>query len=220
VYVTIGSRPGPGSNGYANAIVALDPKMLTVKGWFTPPDTELVTPPVVFEIGERGIVAAAARDGSTFLLDTSSLGGSTHDVALGRASAARVGATSFVPGGIATWEDSAGTRWLLVPTATALSAMKVTSRGGVPALEAGWTSRAIQAPLVPLVVNGVVFVASSGGPAVLHALGGATGRELWNSGNTIASVMHAPAIWAGIGQIHVATYDDTVYAFGFAMERD
>jgi hypothetical protein len=55
---------------------------------------------------------------------------------------------------------------------------------------------------------------------VLYALDGATGRELWNSGNTITSVMHARSLWPGIGQIHVATHDNAAYAFGFAMERD
>jgi hypothetical protein len=46
-----------------------------------------------------------------------------------------------------------------------------------------------------------------------------TGRELWNSGTTIASFAHGPTLWSGIGQIHVATFDNTVYAFGFPLER-
>ena len=40
-----------------------------------------------------------------------------------------------------------------------------------------------------------------------------------SSGNTVTSFMHRPALWAGIGQVHIATYDNTVYAFGFAIER-
>jgi hypothetical protein len=54
---------------------------------------------------------------------------------------------------------------------------------------------------------------------VLYALDAATGRELWTSGNTITSFAHRSALWPGIGQIHVATYDNTVYAFGFPLER-
>jgi outer membrane protein assembly factor BamB len=56
-------------------------------------------------------------------------------------------------------------------------------------------------------------------PAVLYALDAATGRELWTSRNAITSFAHGAALWPGIGQVHVATYDNTVYAFGFPLER-
>jgi hypothetical protein len=46
-----------------------------------------------------------------------------------------------------------------------------------------------------------------------------TGRELWSSGSTITSFVHGPAVWPGIGQIHVAAYDNAIYAFGFPIER-
>ena len=78
----------------------------------------------------------------------------------------------------------------------------------------------IEMPLPPIVVNGVAFVMSSEGPSVLYALDAANGRELWTSGRTITSPALRPALWAGIGQVHVATRDNIVYAFGFAMERD
>ena len=97
-------------------------------------------------------------------------------------------------------------------------------------------SREIPAPLTPIVVNGVAFVVSSGeylppigtrvsaadrarsAPAVLYALDAATGRELWTSG-AITSFTRGTALWPGIGQVHVATYDNAVYAFGFPLER-
>jgi outer membrane protein assembly factor BamB len=237
LYVAIGPRSGAGSSGFANAVVALDPREFTVKDWFTQPSVDFVTSPVVFKAGERDIVAAAMRDGSIVLLDAVSLGGPTHAAPLYR-SAAAADRSSFVPGGLATWEASGGTRWLLVPTATKVVAMKVTSAGGVPSLAAGWTSRDMRAPLTPIVVNGVAFVVSSGEyvppsgvrltaadrarqsePAVLYALDAATGRELWTSRNAITSFAHGAALWPGIGQVHVATYDNTVYAFGFPLER-
>jgi outer membrane protein assembly factor BamB len=237
LYVAIGPRSVKGNGGYANAIVALDPKELTVKDWYTQPAAEFVTTPVVFRAVERDIVAAATRDGSIVLLDAASLGGADHRTVLYR-SAAMTDRGSFVPGGLATWEDSAGTRWLLMPTATKVVAMRVTSAGGTLSLESGWMSRDMRAPLTPIVVNGVAFVVSSGEylppigarvgatdrarqsvPAVLYALDAATGRELWTSGNTITSFAHRSALWPGIGQIHVATYDNTVYAFGFPLER-
>jgi outer membrane protein assembly factor BamB len=56
-------------------------------------------------------------------------------------------------------------------------------------------------------------------PAVLYALDGTSGKELWNSGKSITSFAHSGGLWASDGQIYVPTYDSTVYAFGFAMER-
>jgi outer membrane protein assembly factor BamB len=236
LYVAIGPRSTAGG-GFANAVVALDAKELTVRDWFTRPDAEFVTTPVVFKAGERDLVAAAMRDGSMVLLDAASLGGPTHAAPLYR-SAAAADRSNFVPDGLATWEDSGGTRWLLVPTATTVVAMKVTSTGGTLSLTAGWTARDMRAPLAPIVVNGVAFVVSSGEyvppggarvsaadrarqsvAARLHALDAATGRELWTSGNAIRSFAHGAALWPGIGQVHVATYDNTVYAFGFPLER-
>ena len=237
VYVTVGPGASTGSRGYANAVVALRAGDLTLKDWFSLPGTELATLPVVFRTGDREILAVAARDGSIVLLDAASLGGSTHTVMLGR-SAASSDRGGLLPGGLATWEDSTGTRWLLLPTATSVSALKVTSGNGTLTLQPGWTSRQMRTPVTPVVVNGVAFVVSSGEfvppagatvsaadrarqsvPAVLYAFDAATGRELWSSGTSMTSFLHGPLVWPGIGQIHVATYDGTVYAFGFTMER-
>jgi outer membrane protein assembly factor BamB len=118
-----------------------------------------------------------------------------------------------------------------------LVALKIADVNGQPALQPGWT-KSIDAPLAPLVVNGVVFAAASGefhpapgtsmtaaervrrsGKAVLYALDGTTGRELWTSGNAMTSFVHGQALWASIGQVHLGTYDNTVYAFGFSLER-
>ena len=72
---------GPGqttADGRANAIVALDPKTLQVKDWFTQPTAEFATGPTVFQHGGKEVVAAATRDGRVILLDASSLGGADH----------------------------------------------------------------------------------------------------------------------------------------------
>jgi outer membrane protein assembly factor BamB len=236
LYVSLGARTTAGNGGYANAIVALDPRELAVKDWFTLPGAEFVTGPIVLNTGSREIVAAATRDGSIVLLDASSLGGPTHGTALSRTvpSSERTG---FAPSGLTTWVDSTGTPWVAMPTATTITAMKVASVNGAPTLQAGWTSRPMRAPLSPVIVNGVAFVVSSGEflpsgatvsaaalarqsiAAVLYALDAGTGRELWSSGSTITSFVHGPALWPGIGQVHVAAFDNTVYAFGFPIER-
>ena len=72
---------GPGSvtgDGKANAIVALDPKTLQLKDWFTQPTAEFVTGPTVFRHGTKDVVAAATKDGRVILLDAASLGGANH----------------------------------------------------------------------------------------------------------------------------------------------
>jgi outer membrane protein assembly factor BamB len=93
-------------------------------------------------------------------------------------------------------------------------------------------------PLPPIVINGVVFAASTGEyypaaganvpvservkrsvPAVMYALDAANGKQLWSSGTQITSFVAGTPLWASSGQTYVATYDNTVYAFGFPMER-
>jgi outer membrane protein assembly factor BamB len=77
-------------------------------------------------------------------------------------------------------------------------------------------------PLTPLVVNGVVFAASGGQrstPAVLYALDGASGKELWNSGRTVTSFVHGGGVSGGGSQVYLGTHDGTLYAFGFPIEH-
>jgi outer membrane protein assembly factor BamB len=215
LFIALGARTGAGNGGYANAVVALDPKELTVKDWFTQPATEFVTPPVVLTVGDREIVAAGTRDGAIVLLDAASLGGPSHGTTLAR-SAASSDRSGFVPGGLSSWVDATSTTWLIAPSATNVSAMKVVTTNGTLALQTGWTSRQMQAPLSPVIVNGVVFAVSRN---ALYAIDGVTGRELWSSGRTIPETVSGSALWPGIGQIHVATSDSAVYAFGFPLER-
>ena len=103
-------------------------------------------------------------------------------------------------------------------------AYRLAEEGSGLALQKGWTSRALATPLTPLVVNGVVFALSSGeeaarpSPAVLYALDGGSGKELWNSGKSIT----APArggLSAGAGVVYVPATDSTLYAFGFPIDR-
>jgi hypothetical protein len=247
--------PGPTSaGGYANAIVSVDPKTMQLKDWFTDPRVEFVSTPVIFSHGDREIVAAATKDGRILLLDASSLGGANHSMPLFASESLAGGAGAFAPGALATWQEMAaagapapvqgppapsvipGTRWLLVPTANAITALKVIDSGGKPSLQPGWVSREIASPVTPLIVNGVVFGLSSGraaspagataaelakrsSPAVLYALSGTDGKELWTSGKTITSFFPGRSFWSANGQVYVGAFDGTVYAFGFAMER-
>jgi hypothetical protein len=225
VYVAIGEGSAA-AGSYSNAVVALDPKTLQVKDWISLPAASFASTPVIFKFQDQEIVAEATQDGRVFLLDAGSLGGADHKTAL-FASGATSTVKGFTPSAMATWEDSTQTRWLVLPAAGAKSnviAYKVTGSGGKPTLQQGWVSRDLVNPGAPIVVNGLVFAISNGDsakaiPAVLYALEGTTGKELWSSGKSITSFVHSGGIWAAAGQVYVPTHDATVFAFGFAMER-
>jgi outer membrane protein assembly factor BamB len=122
-------------------------------------------------------------------------------------------------------------------TKGAIITWKLVEKDGALTLQPGWVSRDLTSPLPPTVINGVVFAVSGGeyrtsdskiaasqrarrsSPAVLYALDGMTGKELWNSGTTITSFVRAGSLSGGGGQIYVGTYDGTLYAFGFPMEH-
>jgi outer membrane protein assembly factor BamB len=119
----------------------------------------------------------------------------------------------------------------------AVVAWKLVEQNGALSLQPSWASRDLVSPLPPTIINGVVFVTSGGefrtndsrmtaeararrsSRAVLYALDGETGEELWNSGTTIASFTRGAALSGGLGQIYLTTYDGMIYAFGFPMEH-
>jgi outer membrane protein assembly factor BamB len=125
----------------------------------------------------------------------------------------------YAVGSLASWEDEEKTRWILVPTGSNVTALKLVGN----ALQPGWTSKEFIAPVTPTIVNGVVFAASAGNAkgakAVLYAMEGMTGKELWNSGNTLGSYITTGGLAAGGGRVYVSTVDGTQYAFGFYMEH-
>lgn len=50
--------------------------------------------------------------------------------------------------------------------------------------------------------------------AMLYALDGQTGKELWNSGDTISSFNHFSGITVANGRAYIGTWDGMLYAFG------
>ncbi len=204
----------------SDSVVALETKTLKLKDWFTPGKSEFTSSPVVFQVKDgdktKDIIAVANKDGHLYLLDSAALGGADHKTPL--ASVQYAGAAA---GALATWEDPSGTRWLLAPGSSAVVAYKVNVQGGKATLQTGWTSPSIASPLPPIVINGFVFTAASGSSAkggVLYALDGLTGKELFNSGTTIAGPIPQTSGLAGsAGQIYLSTADSTIYAFGIPL---
>jgi outer membrane protein assembly factor BamB len=191
-------------------LVALDGKTLEVKSTYPAQGAGFSTSPVMFQYKDKTLLAAAAKDGRIRLFDAAAIDSPLSEaVVAGGAS-----------GALSSWLDPSGTRWLLVSGAGAIGAWKLVEKDDGVSLERGWTSRDVVSPLTPLVINGVVFTASSGdGPAVLYALDGLTGKELWNSGKTIAGAVHGGGISGGGSQLYLETSDGTLYAFGFPIEH-
>ena len=240
----IGSGSVTGS-GKANAIVALDPRSLQLKDWFTQPTAEFVTGPMVFRHGTKDVVAAATKDGRVILLDVASLGGADHATPLAASTPLFASGGAISAEALSTWmrmtpADSAA-RWLLVPVSGrparptngairngAVVALRVRDVNGTFSLESEWTSNDLISPATPIIVNGVVFALSSGrpaaagrtgSPAVLFAHDGVTGKPLWNSGKSMTASASPGSFWSALSQVYVGADDGTVYAFGFLDER-
>ena len=222
---------GPGTvtgEGKANAIVALDPKTLQVKDWFTQPDAEFVTGPTIVRQNDKDIVAAATKDGRVLLLDAGSLGGQTHSTPL-HAGKPLAGIGGSISGtALAAWQQTNGPWWILVPLKDGMSALELKASGDSLALEPGWASHDLPSASTPVIVNGVVFALSPGTQAstparaarpTLRAYDGATGKPLWTSGTAMTGVASPGSLWSTLGQIYVGMRDGTLYAFGFNDER-
>src|SRR5215467_13125987 len=134
VFVATSDAAGSGSD-YENAVVALEPKTLKVKDYFTQDKADFSASPLVFQYQGKDLIAAAGKDGRIYLLSATSLGGSDHHKALSVTSS--TSNADFAPAALATLLDADGTRWILAPTSTAISAFKVFDRNRIPTLELG-----------------------------------------------------------------------------------
>ncbi len=119
----------------------------------------------------------------------------------------------------------------------AVVAFRVEEKNGKPQLTPGWMSRDMDQAEPPVIANGIVFAFGSGEntrqayadkgladfsplrikastKAVLYALDGETGKELFNSGNQIASFVHFGALSVANGKVYLGTFDSVLYCFG------
>lgn len=205
-----GAAAGPDGTIYAAAggeIVALSPKKLETVGIYKTDGAKFTSSPVVFRFKGRNLLAVTAGDGRLHLVDTAAMGQALD----------AGGSLSGEPGALASWQDRAGTRWILAAASGAIVAWKVIEKDGAPKLQPGWTARGLVAAAPPVVVNDVVFTVA-GANAVLYALDSATGKELWNSGATMAS-RSMSGVAAGGARVYVSTQDGSQYAFGFPTEH-
>ena len=210
VYVTTAG----GSSPRSNQLIALESKTLKDKSAASVAGANFNSTPLIFTQKDKDIIAATGG-GKLYLFDSSALASgpvATTPVA---------GGDKLEAAALAGWEDAQNTRWIAATSARGIVTFKVADENGKPALQPGWTSRDIASPLPPLVVNGVLFTASSGTkavPSVLYAIDASTGKELWSSLRTITTSVRG-GLSAGQGNVYVPGADGTLYAFGFAIEK-
>jgi outer membrane protein assembly factor BamB len=191
-------------------IAALDQKTLKVKA---EESSESSTTPLVFKFKDKEYVVAGNAHGHILVRDPLTL-----------AVVANVPGNGGLGSSLASWEDvESKTRWILVDKGSNVVAYKVVEENGTIALKEEWKSRELVSPAAPIVVNGVVFALSTGAaksaPAVLYALDGMSGKELWNSGKAIAGYSTS-GISSGASKVYVGTHDGMLYAFGYLLPRD
>jgi outer membrane protein assembly factor BamB len=202
-----------GGTRLSNSVIALEPRTLKLKASVSVPKADFSSSPLVFQ-WKDGDAVATAGGGKLFLFDAASL-------ASGPITSTAIGNVTYETAALVSWLDGQGTRWIAVPSARGIDTFKVVEQEGKAVLQPGWTSRPIAAPLKPLVINGVLFAASSGSraaPAVLYAIDAATGKELWNSGSAITSTARG-GLSGGQGNVYVPGSDSTLYAFGFDIAK-
>jgi outer membrane protein assembly factor BamB len=129
---------------------------------------------------------------------------------------ARAEASGEFAGGLATWQDASGVRWIYASTAGGIAAFQVVGTPTRPKLEPSWT-RAIKKAGALAISNGVVFVLA-GGPT-LHALDAATGAILYSSGEAAVSGAFVPALSVANGHVLYTATDGTLYCFGTPIEQ-
>ena len=126
-------------------------------------------------------------------------------------------------GGLATWEDADGARWIYVSAPGGLCGAQISGPREQPAAVSAWFARDLTAPGPPIVANGIVyFLAASASSAtshlVLHAVDARNGRELYTSGNLISSSAASGNLAIANGHVCFSARDGILYCFGLPFE--
>ena len=192
IYVQTGNgESDPAKSSYANAVIALTAKDLTVKDYAILPsggaqeETGMnITTPVLFNYLGREVVVTAGKDGRLYLLDANSLGGSDHKTPVSRTEPlvepAAKAADRGIWRGLSSWAALDGARYVLATVWGPLQdgfkapvengetpngsvvAFKVTEENGVLSLVPAWVSHDLMSPDPPVIAQGVVFALSNG----------------------------------------------------------
>ncbi|MGI8989971.1 MAG: PQQ-binding-like beta-propeller repeat protein [Bryobacteraceae bacterium] len=225
--------------GSVGTLIALTPKDLKVKQSFTVPGLGAFdgsVTPVVFDWKGREMVVSGGKNGSLYLLDGQALGGGDQKTPLYQTAPL---SSKGVWGGLSSWQDTDGTRWVLAPVWGALNsdlkslltdgeapngsiiAFKVEEQQGKPRLTPVWVSRDMSSPEPPVITSGVLFALAAGERthAILHALDAATGKEMYSTADQVTAPGNLTGLTVANGRVYFTTTDGTLYAFGIFLER-
>jgi hypothetical protein len=185
-------------------------KALELKDWYAPSnaywlrkrDLDFNVSSPIFDYKGKEYIVSSSKECRLWLMDTASLGGEDHRTPAYRTPLIcneEVNFTMGVWGALATWEDAAGTRWVVMPfygpkhskfeapnehgqiVYGGVAAFKVQDKLGRPVLTPAWISRDMYMADPPVIANGIVFAYGSGEsttqrwPEPGH-VGGAEGR--------------------------------------------
>jgi outer membrane protein assembly factor BamB len=147
--------------------------------WLFKRDLDMQVTPAIFPYKGRELMVDAGKECVIYLMDTESIGGDDHRTPLYRTPLICNEMVNFASAGIwgsmATWEDAAGTRWVLTPfwgpkhskfkapiengpvKDGGIAAFKVEEKNGKLWLAPAWTSRDMNRGEPPAIANGIVF---------------------------------------------------------------
>jgi outer membrane protein assembly factor BamB len=204
VYVqTADGNRDPAGGIFGNAVLAVQPKAYGIADSFIPPswknlnakDLDLGSgSPVIFPFQNRTLLATSSKEGVIYVLDAKNLGGGVAaDHAKALYTSPRLGNDAEhyyghgVWGGISTWQDAAGARWLYVPMwgppgkdgfqfpksygdapHGSIMALTVVEKDGGVTLMPQWLSRDLAVPDNVAVANGVVYAVQTGEQLLQH----------------------------------------------------
>ena len=179
IFVQVASAPDDKPGHTHQTVLALTPKDLKIKGYFTPRSKELgaknlsspgITP-IVFPWHGKNLVLAGFADGRLYILNADTLGGPDHRTSLFEtepiAARGKKYDGSGFRGTFSSWPDVDGDkRWFYAPVVGpvdgAVLGFRLESNNGQPELEQVWTSRSMISPAPAVVANGMIFALSSG----------------------------------------------------------
>jgi outer membrane protein assembly factor BamB len=213
----------PADQVYGQAIIAVKQhpttKALELADWYAPSnafwlrkrDLDMNATGPVFDFGGREYTVQSSKECRIWLLDTAELGGEDHRTPVHRTPLVCNEEVHFagagVWGALSTWEDTDGTRWVVMPfwgpkhpafkapvehgvvMNGAIAAFKLERRGAAPQLVPAWISRDMPLADPAVIANGVVFGYGSGEDATQATAD--IGLAYNTSANRIARSTHA-----------------------------
>lgn len=255
---TVYAQTGSGEPPQSNSLVALSPHLEPTRSFQfralskKKPAGKKATieqngaAPLLFRFKERSLVAAAGPDGRIYLADAAPA--SKEDPWTPLFQTEPVGTGARIWGGLSTWEDADGGRFLYAPVwgplnpdlaqmapngppqHGAILAFRVEDHDGKPILTPAWVSHDMPSPEPPVITAGTVFALSAGeygrngqpkngAHATLFALEAATGGEVYSTGNQVDAPGNLNGVTIANARVYFTTVDSTLYAFGIYLER-